>query len=146
MITTIRPAVLEDVPALVEMARRFLGSVYRGRLSDDPAFLEGLAHQLLTLPGRTILVAERGEGLIGMIGMMVYPHPMSGDAMASEVCWWVEPQHRGVGMRLLKAAETWARAAGATTLQMVAPNPEVERFYQRVGFAQVETVYQRSLS
>lgn len=144
---TTRPATAADVPSLVEMGVSFLSSVYVGRLVPDVDALSALVAQFVDQPDKLILVLEDRSGhVVGMFGAMVYAHPMSGERIASELCWWVDPGSRGGGMRLLKDAESWAKAQGATCLQMIAPTADVERFYQRVGFEQVETIYQRRIA
>jgi GNAT superfamily N-acetyltransferase len=144
-VTTIRPATLDDVPAMVTMGRRFLSTVYAGRLADHPAQLAALATQLIGHADSLVLVAEAPDGLIGMIAFTAYAHPMSGELTVAEVFWWVEPERRGAGVRLLKRAEQWARNRGAAVLQMIAPTANVGAFYERLGFAPIETIYQRSL-
>lgn len=129
------------------MGARFLREVYADRLDPpDPECLRTTAAWLLDgSTDRTVFVAETATGLVGMIGLFVHPHPFTGQRTATEMFWWIDPEARGPGMRLLRAAETWARRAGAATLQMVAPDPAVERFYERVGFTRVETSYTRRL-
>jgi GNAT superfamily N-acetyltransferase len=65
--------------------------------------------------------------------------------MAFEVVWWVEPEARGDGVRLLRAAEDWAIEQGIGKMQMVAPNERVGALYERMGYLPVETSYQRTL-
>ena len=65
--------------------------------------------------------------------------------MAGEVVYWVDEDARGAGVRLLKAAEAWGRAHGAAFMQMISPNPRVDTFYERMGYAPVERTFQRAL-
>lgn len=141
----VREANDTDVPAIVRMGQRFARMVYGDKLADNPTQIAALAQQLMTSPDGALFVAEKGGAVVGMIGLLAYLHPMSGERIATEMAWWVEPEHRGIGMRLLKRAETWAVAQQALVFQMIAPTPDVERFYARVGFSKVETTYQRRL-
>lgn len=145
---TIREATLADLPTLVAMGREFLQSVYPRRFADAPAQLEAFGQAMLTSDGqRLLLAAEQDAQVVGMMGLVVYPHPMSGDVIAAELFWWVSPTHRGsAGARLLRQAETWAKNKGAAVLQMVAPSDAVASFYERIGFDRVETVYHRALA
>jgi GNAT superfamily N-acetyltransferase len=61
------------------------------------------------------------------------------------MCWWVEPGHRGIGVRLYYALERWARARGAVALQMIAPTEAVAAIYRRLGYGAIETIYQKRL-
>ena len=141
----IRTATLEDIPSLVDMGMRFAQSdAYRHILRDNPAQIESMAHMLVTKDTCTMLVLEKDGHIEGMIGMICTPHFLSGDMFAGEICWWVNPDHRGDGIRLMKAAETWAKSRNALTIQMVAPNERVGRLYERLGYTQTETSYQKS--
>lgn len=141
----IRHATEADVPRIVEMGRRFVESTaYQGRIGFDPARVESLARGMLSTPNMAGFVSERDGVVVGMLGMHVYEHPMSGERVATETVWWMDPEHRGTdGVRLLKAGEAWARSLNATTLYMVAPSPEVERLYAALGYARLETTYER---
>jgi len=61
------------------------------------------------------------------------------------VFWWVTPGQRGDGVRLLRAAESWAIERGAKTLQMIAPTERVGQFYARMGFTRADISYQKEL-
>lgn len=141
MRTVMRRARPEDIPRVVQMGLRFLGEIYPGQLVPNPDRMARTAAWLLEDDERALFVSEHAGQLTGMIGLFVYEHPMSGERTASEMFWWVEPEHRGHGVRLLKVARGWAKSAGATTIQMVAPGDDVERFYQRLGYTKVETAY-----
>lgn len=132
--------------ALADMGVRFLADLYSGVLVGNRAALAALMAGLMAAPRGCVLVAERDGLVIGGICGVVHEHPMSGDTIASELGWWTNPDARGPGVRLLKAFEAWARTQGACALQMVAPNDHVGAFYRRVGYAQVETLYQRRIA
>jgi GNAT superfamily N-acetyltransferase len=65
------------------------------------------------------------------------------DARQPQRAWllsmWVAPSHRrsGLGIRLVRAVELWAREAGVTELLLMvtSANPAAMRFYERCGFA-----------
>lgn len=142
----IRQATLEDVPALVAMGGRFIaGSTYAGRLGDSPEARASLMCRLIEDDAGLLLVLDR-DGPRGMIGMVLYPHPISGETVAGELFWWVEETERGRGVALLTRAEAWAREHGASKVQMIAPNDRVARFYQARGYAPLEQVLQKELA
>lgn len=143
---TIRRLDENDVPTVVDMGMRFLESAdYREFIKGDPCRLEALIRATTITPGMSSWVAEQDGRLVGMLGMLTFYHPMSGEHVASEIAWWVEPEARGAGIKMLRVAEAWAKEQGATRLLMIAPNEHVETFYKRTGFARVEASYQRSL-
>jgi GNAT superfamily N-acetyltransferase len=140
----IRLACESDVPRLVEMGRRFRNETgYNKHLAENPAKMAELASQLAAAGG--VLVSERAGQIVGMIGIFLFPHFLSGELVAGEVFWWVEPEHRGEGIKLLREAEKQARERGAVKLQMIAPNPKVAALYERLGYEFVESAYQRTL-
>lgn len=142
----IRPATADDLPRIVAMGLRFLGDVYAAKMAaPDPERMAQTVDWLLSSDERALFVAEKDGGLTGMIGLFLYQHPMSGERTASEMFWWVEPEHRGTGLRLLNRARAWAKDAGATTLQMIAPTADVEVLYARLGFTRIEVAYARAL-
>lgn len=143
---TIRPAVAADVPEIVEMGMRFgKQSTYREHITLSATHLRDLAERLIVVEDGTIVVAQGAGGdLIGMIALHAFEHPMSGELVVLELAWWVEPAARGrAGILLLRAAEKWAQSVGASILQMVAPNAEVEHFYESIGMVPVERTFQR---
>src|SRR5437762_11638475 len=100
----IREAREADLGRLVEMGQRFLReSSYKTHLSDNPEQMRKLAKDLTER--NSVLVAEEDGQLIGMLGFLVYPHFLSGDLTVGEVFWYVEPEHRGAGVRLLRETE-----------------------------------------
>ena len=142
----IREAVAADIPRLVEMGRRFIReSSYRGRIGINPNALRQLMGKMVGLPSGVVFVSENDGKAIGMVGVHVYDHPMSGELFANELFWWVEPEERGCGMKLKKRAEAWARAMGAVRIQMTAPNDRIAQVYRASGYYKLEELYQRDL-
>lgn len=140
----IRLACAADVPRLVEMGLRFRAETdYARHLVENPAQMAELAARLIASDG--VLVSERAGALVGMLGYVLFPHFLSGELVAGEVFWWVEPEHRGEGVKLLREAERRAKQRGALKLQMIAPNEKVGALYQRFGYSYVESTFQRSL-
>jgi GNAT superfamily N-acetyltransferase len=120
--------------------------VYRDRITGSPDALAGLFAYLLGDPRGCVFVADMDGVITGGICGHVFDHPMSGERVAAEVGWWMEPDSRGHGIRLFKAFEAWASSAGASAVQMVAPNERVAAFYARVGYEPIETTYQRRVA
>jgi len=86
----------------------------------------------------------------GMIGGMAYPDIYSGVMTASEMMWFVREGHRGQGVKLYRAFESWAREHGCKLIRMVhlldVMPEKVARFYKSVGFAPIEMHYQKDLT
>jgi GNAT superfamily N-acetyltransferase len=141
----VRAARLEDIPRIIEMGHRFNeNSPYAKVLKVTDVALDLLFRKLI--PQGWLLLAEHEGESVGMIGFYVYPHFFTGEIVAGELFWWMEPEHRGHGKALLKAAEEEARRCGAKSMQMIAPDPRVGKLYERIGYTYVESTYQRNLA
>jgi RimJ/RimL family protein N-acetyltransferase len=112
----IRPACATDVDAVQRMAARFLSAEgpYADRFQADPERIAALvAYLTQATDGAAGFIAEQDGQAVGMFGVFSLEHPITGQRVASELCWWMEPEARGsrVGLELLRAAEGWAKAA-----------------------------------
>lgn len=144
---TIREATVEDIPALVEMGKRFRAETrYVGIVEENAEQMAETARRLIESPSGVVFVACDASIPIGMIGMMAYPDHISGARVAGEVFWWMEPEARGHGLRLLRAAEKWAKEQCASSIQMVAPDERVEYLYRRLGYSRIETSYGKAVA
>src|SRR5262245_59761593 len=142
----IRAATLEDVPRLVEMGRQFREETeYRDLILDNPAQMQAMAERLVGGPDSVVLVADNGTTLVGMIGLLLYPHHLSGEATVGEVMWWQHQEQRGAGVRLLREAERWAVEQGAVKMQMIAPSARIGAFNAKRGYRLMEWAYQKDL-
>jgi GNAT superfamily N-acetyltransferase len=142
----IRTAIPEDIPRLVELGLRFMHeSGYSQRLGVNPEAQANLAAMLIEAPNGLVLVEERGGEITGMIGVIATVHPHSGDAVMSELFWYVLPRARGGGVRLLLAAEDWARSLGIAKSIVVSPNKAVSALYKRLGYQPLELQFIKDL-
>lgn len=140
----IRPATESDIPALVEMGRRFFdASGYEDITEYDPETVTRTFHLLMN--GGVLLVVD-SDGVVGAAGAMVYPFYFNAAHMTGqELFWWVDPEYRGVGNDLRKALETAVQEKGAKSFSMIALerlNPElVGALYRRAGYRASEHSY-----
>lgn len=140
----IRSAVEADIPRLVEMGERFRHETkYAEILAPNTGQMAKLGKTLIDKDG--LLVVEHKGELIGMLGFIIYDHFISGEKTLGEVFWWVEPEYRGEGLRLLREAERIGREAGCKNIQMIAPNENVARLYALRDYDYVESTWQRAL-
>jgi ribosomal protein S18 acetylase RimI-like enzyme len=75
------------------------------------------------------------SGACGIVGSFL---DESDRTKARLVSMWTAPTHRmlGVGTLLVRAAENWARSAGAKTMSLMVTsnNQSAQLFYERLGF------------
>jgi GNAT superfamily N-acetyltransferase len=144
----IREATLADVDQLVQLGLRFRASTgYAAILAENADQMRQTAERLIAQDDGVVFVSEDASGITGMIGMLLFAHHISGAWVAGEVFWYVEPSARGHGVRLVKQAEQWARAHGATQMHVTAPmGTDVGVLYQRLHFTAMEVGYVKDLA
>ena len=105
----VRPATVEDLPVLVAMGTEFLTTTgYAAHLTPNSKAMWRTGYQVLDAGG--LFVGEQDGTVAGMIGLICYPHPWSGETVATELFWFTRPAARGrLGVQLLRRAEGWAR-------------------------------------
>lgn len=127
------------------MIRAFVTSTYRKFVGDSEEQLTAFLFGLMARGDARVWVAERNGEIFGTLGVLAYIHPMSGEFCAGELFWWLHPEHRGYGGWLLRRAESWAKAIGCVSLQMIQPegSSHVGAMYERLDYAPVERMYQK---
>jgi GNAT superfamily N-acetyltransferase len=114
----IRPATLQDIPALVEASSQMLALTRLKTLPFNPQKTTNELAGLINYPnGKYLLiVAQDGQSVVvgGLVG--VIEQPLFSDALVANVVYVaVLPSARmgGYGVRLLKVFEGWAKARSA---------------------------------
>lgn len=135
-----------DRRVLLDMGKRFIASTsYHATTPVRAERLNEVVTALLHQGGCWVL--EHDEWVVGMLGVLIAPVPLTGEPCAMEVMWWVEPDYRGRGgaLQMWHAAEAWAEAHGATAMQMLQPvdNAGLATLYGRRGYVPIETVWYR---
>lgn len=136
----IRPAAPAELPALhrlVEGAYRGdgarIGWTHEADLLATPRTDAPTLAAMLAAPGETLLAAERGGVLVGCVHVRV-----AADGPAYLGMLTVRPalQGAGIGSALMAAADAWARARGAATMEMTVIDSRAEliAFYERRGW------------
>ena len=102
---------------------------------------------------RTCIVAFFKDRPIGMIAGVLTESIFSEDKVASEMVWWIDPNHRRksrAAFELLSAFEHWAKLKKASFVQMqclVGLSEEtVGHIYQRLGYNSTEIAYIKELN
>lgn len=112
-----------------------------------------MARRLVSLdadPARLTLVAVADGLLVGYVGVWVgqgyeadAPHARI-MALVVDVAW----RRRGIGARLLAAAEAWSRERGAAVIVLNSgeQRSEAHPFYERLGYANTGRRYRKDLA
>ena len=149
----VRPATEFDHAAVSALARELTAGVPTWRPSAGVAAAAATwvadACRAGTDRSRTLLVACDGDGvLLGFAGVSARRH-FSGEreAYLGELVVAPGARRRGVGARLVCAAEEWARARGLgrLTLETGAENRAARALYARLGYAEEQVALTRAL-
>jgi GNAT superfamily N-acetyltransferase len=143
----IREATTSDIPKLLDMGERFLASTPYNKFTDfDREAMTGVYSRMIAADEATILVPDDVSGFVGLVVTPLYFAPET--TVCNEMFWWVDPAHRGNGIRLIDAAEKWASGkADILALSAVTElnGDRVGAFYERRGLALAETTYMKGL-
>lgn len=140
---TVRQATVSDIAALMELVRSHWPQLPWGHLPIDEDRILRLFLWGMTSEQRACWVADDDGAVAGFIGMMLEEHPVSGQMMAREAWWFVDPQARGrVGLRLLRAAEAWARDH-QVPIVVSFHDPALSPMMSRLGYRVTDYTYQK---
>lgn len=145
---TLRNATAADLPRLANLAEQFYSASRFLKRFDLERFCTVWRTLLEGGSGVVFLLEDEGA-IAGTLGGMLYPDLYSGDLIATEFFWFVDPANRGGGMQLYRAFEAWACANHATEIRMVHLHDSMpERLsvlYRRLGYVAAETHYTKDL-
>jgi predicted N-acetyltransferase YhbS len=93
------------------------------------------------------LVAEQDGKIVGTIVGMIGDVLFGKGRMAQEMVWYVYPQNRGCGIRLIKSFESIAKDLGCDSLLMWGmQNDKSNDYYIRSGYKHIQNSYQKRIS
>ena len=126
--------------------RRMVASLFPGHAPD--AYEDGM-RRVRARHDAAVFVADRGDGRLAgyvEVGLRAYADGCDTSPVGYLEEWWVDAdvRHRGVGGRLVAAAERWARAQGCREMASDAllDNAVSQRAHARLGYAEVDRVVQ----
>ncbi len=139
----VREARRDDAPALANLLDQL------GYPADEALIQRRLAGQL-DHGDAGLLVAEGDDGqVLGFISLHVIPQlALEGDfCRISYLCVDVSARGRGLGERLVQAAEAYARARGCDRMELHCDwrREAAQRFYARLGYLEAPRYWRHSL-
>ena len=138
-------ATVDDFDAVNKMALNFLEASPYKDLGDKEVTSKLVLDIISSSPNERIIIFEDG---VGFIAGAVTPFLLGTHKMATEIAWWVEPDHRGngKGLELLDAFEYWAKnITGAKIISMSSIDKIVEKYYRKHGYKLYERAYMKVL-
>lgn len=144
-----RVATVEDIPALVEMGRRFhAASHWNGQVGYDPQSADRSLKHHLAQPTTRVFLTEVEGRITGFIATLLLPLYFNlSSFIAMELDWYSEDPR--TAFRLLKTATEDAKKQGAVLFHLGAQHgPQTDRFarvYERLGFKPFSHTYSKEL-
>jgi len=145
---SIRPIVLDDVPAAVEV---LLGGSLAPESEDQDRPEAYWAAVVETRERRgDVLVADLDGEVVGVCQVMVFPHFQHAGGWCCElesVHVRADQRSRGVGAQLLRAAEEVAKMRGCYRVQLTSRlvRTDAHRFYERNGYEATSVGFKKLL-
>jgi len=142
-------ALISDLTKLKELGYEFYEE---GAFPSDfiPEVFEKTWTDLMNAEIGVIFLLKSDKDIIGSLGAVKFPDPNSGEIMASEFFWFVNKEHRGKGLKLLKVFEEWVSEQGIKKIIMVHLSnlmpDKVKNLYSRMGYREIETHYIKEIS
>lgn len=141
--TIVRPATQYDLDLLMDLGTAMHAESPRyGRYKYSENRVLQMFVSMIASPDCLLLVAEKGEEIIGAMLAMITPQWFSDELVANELTVFVAPQHRGgmAAVRLIRAYIEWAKSKGAKDIQLgVSTGVKVEEtaaLYRKLGLKQ----------
>ena len=131
----IRNAIQQDIPRILELYEELSGQKQDG----SPEIMDRVFDQIISLPDRELLVAEKEGFVVGTIFMQITPN-LSHDGRPWAILenMVVDGRYRrqGIGRKLVEYVFTRAREAGCYKVQLLSHKKrrQAHKFYRAAGF------------
>ena len=143
----IRRAGVEDIFEVAVMAKNF--ESHTEFVFVDPEYTTKKYTELMNNGSGIMFVIEKDGKIVGGIGGLIGPDLHSPRMIAVETFWFVLPEYRGKGFKLLNEFEKWAdekKADAVAMVHLVDCHPDIlEKIYKRKGYQLIENHYLKVL-
>lgn len=144
----IKKAAAEEILAVAMMAKNFEDHTDFVRV--DPGYTTKVYVDLINKDEGVVFVIEKDGRIVGGIGGLFGPDLHYPRTIAVETFWFVLPEYRGEGLKLMAEFEKWAaekKCDCVAMIHMVDSHPEIlEKIYKRKGYQLIESHYLKVLS
>ncbi len=139
---TVREATSADAPEIYALAVELAGVV--GDAFPDPDSVKARLRELLKALEAGVYVAEKGDGIVGVVSLWIKPDLAHGDTVIEVPMLAVSEKARrnGIGKLLVDKVREIATENGAGLIELVATRSNVaaREFYQSLGFVESDVV------
>lgn len=143
----IRHAAESDIPAMLEMGRRFHEHSRLAEVPFDADSFRATIKNGMQDEAQVYLVAEEWGALTGMTAGVTYPAYFNHNVLSGQELFWWSEGHSGAA--LFHALEQWAAGRGCRSFTMVALQnsdlSRISRLYERRGYRPVEHSFMKEL-
>ena len=137
----IRQALQTDKDKILELAERF----FSDRLNDLGYYFDPVAapkHFDIMFDSTISLVYEKDDEILGCIFGIISANYFCRGKTCQEIAWFVKPEHRGVGVKLLSKFEDMAKSNGCDSISMIAlEDDRVNQFYLKNKYRPQQHTY-----
>ena len=148
---SIREATEEDVIDLAILGKQFVKESQNGFLGWNSSKVYDSLLDAVERDDFGIFVLCADTEVVGMLIGFVAPCFFSDVVQASEITWYVDPEHRGsrMAIKMLGYFEEWAKDRGAVCANLgnldVLNADRVARLYNRRGYRLIENTFVKEL-
>jgi len=144
----VRAATLDNLPALTLAVSVFAAEAYPNEVMDARHVASFLSATMRN-PDGLVALMETDRGMFaGIFVAGLHRNLLTGEPSMGEILFYVDPDARGHGKKLLSYAEEWARGGGCrrATLCHLESTPRLETAYRRWGYKPLERSYWKELT
>ena len=144
----VRNANLEDYDLVTPLGIEFIKNSPMGHVDFDEYSFKSLFESMVK--GGSFWVLVSGDEVVGICGALAFPLYFNSDyLLAQELFWYVDPDHRGSGYKLLNSLEEWAKDEGVHTIHMFALEDKsietMKKVYAKKGYHPIERTFSKEL-
>lgn len=142
----LKVATLDDAPEVMEILRAFfLESPYSSGKYDEDRVYELFSNMIEDKLGSVIILGIVDDKVVGILAGTSNEHLFSREIVATELAWYVYPEHRKsrVGLEMINAYEYWAKEvvkADYVTMMHLGDD-RLDSLYRRRGYVEQERAY-----
>ena len=134
----VREATFKDRVGMMRLGRHFIEASGLP-ITYDAIHADHMARLYIGSETHLASVLEAKDGaIVGMLLAAVGTHQFAPVTVASEVLWWIEPEHRGHGLKMIRFYLAWATAKGARFVGLSSRDERTGQIYGRFGFQKAD--------
>jgi GNAT superfamily N-acetyltransferase len=154
ILNAMRKATIEDYDDVLSMVKSYAySSPYKTKVNDQA--LELITKEFLLDKDKVVFYIIQQDTdydpvnkPIAFIAGAATPFFLGLDTVATEIAWWVHPEHRlnGLGKYLMEAFEEWAKKVGCSMICLSSMDEETGEVYIKRGYSLKEYSYLKVLN